>query len=197
MMLTDKPLIGGVVALEPMTEAHAGDLLAAAETPATFRYFTRPPVTWDVAGMTGYCAGLIANPTIQPFVVREREAGTIVGSTTYCDIRPDHRGLEIGWTWYAPSARGTTVNPACKLLLLEHAFETPLFAGHAAIRVQLKTDARNTRSRAAIEKLGAAFEGILRDHIVMPDGHFRSTALYSITAGEWPGVQKTLRARVG
>ena len=145
--------------------------------------------------MDGYCAMLLADPTIRPYTVRHRDSGAVGGSTTYCDLRPAHRGVEIGWTGHAPARRGTPVNPACKRLLLGHAFSGAVF-GEPAIRVCLKTDARNERSRRAILKLGAQFEGVLRSHVVMPDGHRRASAMYSITAADWPGVRASLDDRL-
>ena len=112
--------------------------------------------------------------------------------TTYLDIRPEHRGLEIGMTWYAPSARGTKVNPEAKLLLLEHAFERL-----DAIRVQLKTDQRNVQSQRAIAKLGAVYEGTLRNHMIFESGYIRNTVMYSITPEEWPSVKQGLLDRLG
>jgi len=188
-------LTGETVELTPMTEADAGDLLIAAGEPATFRWFTTPPTPWTEAGMAAYCRRLIDEPTIRPYTARLRATGEAVGSTTYCDIRPVHRGVEIGWTWYAPAQRGTRVNPECKLLMLGHAFAGGLF-GEPAFRVCLKTDARNERSRAAILKLGAVFEGIMRSHVIMPDGHRRDSPLYSITEAEWPAIERGLRARL-
>lgn len=189
-------LTGEKIELAPMTERDARDLLVAAGEPETFRWFTKPPTPWTEAGMSGYCRRLIADPTIRPYTARLRSTGEAVGSTTYCDIRAADRGVEIGWTWYAPAHRGSRVNPECKLLMLEHAFSGGLFA-EPAIRVCLKTDARNERSRAAILKLGARFEGIMRSHVIMPDGHRRDSPLYSITEAEWPDVQRGLRDRLG
>jgi RimJ/RimL family protein N-acetyltransferase len=103
---------------------------------------------------------------------------------------PEHKRAEIGFTWYAQSAQGSEVNPAAKLLLFAHAFAS------GANRVELKCDARNTRSRAAILKLGATQEGILRHHMVMPDGHLRDTVYFSVLAQEWPQVRARLEARL-
>ncbi len=193
-------LKGQHVTLTPMTLDDAPELLTAAESIATFRYFTFPPNPWNHDGMRAYCARLIDDPTILPHVVRDA-AGKVVGSTTYCSIRPPHRGVEIGWTWYAPSARGTAVNPECKLLLLTRAFETDLFSTGdsqtgSANRVELKTDERNAASRAAILKLGASFEGLLRHHVIMPDGHLRNSAMHSILAVEWPDIRARLETRI-
>ena len=107
------------------------------------------------------------------------------------EIRPDHYGLEIGSAWIRKSARGTRVNPAMKHLMLEHAFENL-----DAIRVELKTDERNAQSRAAILKLGAEFEGIRRNHIIMPDGHFRNSACYSVVHTQWEAVCDGLLKRI-
>lgn len=113
-----------------------------------------------------------------------------VGQSCYLAIRPEHAGVEIGGTWYAPAVRGTAVNPAAKLLLLDHAFAC------GAERVELKTDARNARSRAALEKLGATFEGVHRRHMRRPDGGWRDTAWYAVIREDWPGVRAGLEARL-
>ncbi|WP_235900377.1 GNAT family N-acetyltransferase [Lolliginicoccus suaedae] len=118
-------------------------------------------------------------------------AGTILGTTSYLNAAPEHARLEIGATQYTPAAWGTVVNPEAKLLLLEHAFD----ALHVA-RVELRTDARNTRSRAAIARLGARHEGTLRMHHRRADGTLRDTELFAITAADWPRVRENLRARL-
>jgi RimJ/RimL family protein N-acetyltransferase len=180
-----------VVRLEPLEVSHAAELAAAAETPETFRLFSRGPREMSEAGMREFIEFLLGPAETVAFCVVERASGRRVGITTYLDIRAQHRGLEIGWTWYAPDCRGTGVNPACKLLLMQHAFERL-----GAIRVCLKTDERNARSRAAILKLGAQFEGILRENIIMADGFRRSTAMYSVLEKEWAGVRRGLEERV-
>lgn len=179
------------VRLVPLAPEHAEPLAQAAATPDTFRYFSRAPREISPAGMAEFIDFLRGPAETLPFCVVDRAADRPVGITTYLDIRPAHRGLEIGWTWYAPDRRGTLVNPACKRLLLHHAFETL-----GAIRVCLKTDERNARSRAAILKLGASFEGVLRQNIIMPDSFRRSTAMYSMLDSEWPGVRQRLDARL-
>lgn len=178
--------------LEPLTEARAGELAGAAGTLGTFRYFSRGPDELSEGGMARFIRLLREQPATVPFCVIEPGSGRAVGITTYLDIRPAHRGLEIGWTWYGPAYRATRLNPACKLLLMEHAFERL-----GAIRVALKTDERNAASRAAILKLGARFEGIMRENIVMQDGFRRSTAMYSVLEAEWPPVKRGLEARLG
>jgi RimJ/RimL family protein N-acetyltransferase len=126
-----------------------------------------------------------------PFVVRLRSDDRIIGSTRYLDTHEDHKTTEVGWTWYSRSFWGTVVNPECKLLLLNHAFED-----WGAIRVQLKTDSNNLRSQRAILKLGAKFEGRLRNHRIRPDGTIRDTMMYSIVREEWPLVKESLERRI-
>jgi N-acetyltransferase len=125
------------------------------------------------------------------FVVIQKEDGLVLGSTSYMTIVARHKRAEIGQTWYSPNVWGTAVNPECKFLLLRHAFE-----GWGAVRMQLATDARNVHSQRAIVKLGAKFEGRLRNYGIMPDGSPREAVLYSITASEWPDVKKRLLSRI-
>ncbi len=179
------------VRLVPLAREHADPLAHAASTPETFRYFSRAPREISPAGMAEFIDFLLGPAQTQPFCVIHRADQRPVGITTYLDIRPAHRALEIGWTWYAPDRRGTRTNPACKRLLMQHAFETL-----GAIRVCLKTDERNARSRAAILKLGAKFEGILRENVIMSDGFRRSTAMYSVLASEWAQVKRGLETRL-
>jgi RimJ/RimL family protein N-acetyltransferase len=111
----------------------------------------------------------------------------VIGATRYLDIRSEHRGLEIGGTWYAVEHQRTGVNTECKYLLLRHAFEVL-----GCIRVQLKTDSLNERSQRAIERLGAVHEGVLRSHMIMPDGRRRDSVYYSILDSEWPRIKERL-----
>src|SRR3954447_9731959 len=126
-----------------------------------------------------------------PFAVRAGVAGPVVGTTRYMSLAPEHRRLEIGWTWYAPAVWGTGVNVECKLLLLGHAFERL-----GCRRVELKTDARNERSRAAIAALGAQFEGVFRKHMALRGGGARDSAYYAIVDDEWPAVRARLEGRL-
>ncbi|MFX0537821.1 GNAT family N-acetyltransferase [Ornithinimicrobium sp. Y1847] len=126
-----------------------------------------------------------------PFVVCSAGDGQIAGMTTYMNIDEPNRRLEIGSTWLAASAQGTGVNAEAKLLLLGHAFEA---LGCQA--VELRTHSQNAQSRAAIERLGARLDGVLRKHMVMPDGSVRDTAVYSILDAEWPHVREGLRQRL-
>lgn len=125
------------------------------------------------------------------FAVRLKGDARVVGSTAYFGIVPKHKRIEIGYTWYSTDAQGTVVNPECKFLLLKHGFED-----WGALRVQLGTDANNIHSQHAILKLGAKFEGKLRNHGIRRDGSVRDMMLYSIISSEWPAVKKGLEARI-
>lgn len=194
-------LIGEHVALEPLAVEHVDDLLAAAtEDRSTYDW---TPVPGDADSMRAYVDNLLAQRDrgeAVPFVQRRMSDGQLVGCTRFMDIRrwsgnalPDE--VEIGGTWLAASAQRTPVNTEAKLLLLTHAFET--WQTH---RVALATDARNSRSRAAIARIGASFEGELRHHrqSLAPgeQGRPRTTALFSIVRDEWPAVKSALIARL-
>lgn len=177
------PLAGHGVRLEPLGAEHVDDLLSAAADQRTWQHTgPQPRSAADVLAWR-------AQPGRHPYAVVVD--GRTQGSTSYGDVDLDVQGLEIGWTWYAPALWGTRVNPACKLLLLEHAFEVL-----GAQRVTLKTDALNTRSRAAIGRLGAQYDGTLRHHKRRPDGSVRDSAYFSILAAEWPSVRNGLLARL-
>lgn len=139
---------------------------------------------WDAA-MKAMAAG-----TRIAFVVRRRSDGAIVGTTSLYEIKPEHRRCEVGSTFYRPEARGGPINPACKRLLLHHAFS------NGAIRVEIITDALNAPSQAAIRKLGATFEGVLRRHKITWTGRERDTAQFSILDDEWPQVRRGLDERL-
>ncbi len=124
-----------------------------------------------------------------PFAVVHLASGKIAGATRYLNIMPKDRGLEVGGTWYGKEFQRTAVNTECKYLLLTHAFEVL-----KAIRVQIKTDLLNVRSQAAIERIGAVKEGVLRNHMILPDGRIRHSVFYSILDSEWTGVKKNLKA---
>ncbi|GAB1471092.1 GNAT family protein [Chloroflexota bacterium] len=122
-----------------------------------------------------------------PFVAIHLASGRVAGASRYLNIMPKDRGLEVGGTWYGADFQRTGVNTECKYLLLSHAFETL-----KAIRVQLKTDARNERSQKAIERIGAVREGVLRNHMILPDGYIRDSMYYSILDSEWNEAKKKL-----
>lgn len=184
-------LEGHDVRLVPLTPDRVAELWSVT-APDTFVYYPslRPEDDSEPA-FQSFATRLLALPDNVTFLVEDAQDGRALGASSLMDIRPHDRGLEIGRTWYAESARGTRVNPESKLLLLTYAFESL-----GAVRVQLKTDARNERSRRAILGIGAKLEGILRKHMVCPDGHIRDTAMYSVIAEDWPIVRAMLRARL-
>ena len=192
---TPVTLTGTHVRLEPASPDHAEGMFAAAD-PETFRLFTKQPTPWSVENCRGYIEYLIDEPKTLPFSLFDANTNELIGATSYCDIRPQHRNVEIGWTWLTPTRRGSAVNPEMKLLLLQHAFETELFETGPAIRVMLKTHHHNKHSQAAISKLGATYEGTLRQHVIMPDGSFRDTVVYSILDSEWESSKHRLRERI-
>ena len=126
-----------------------------------------------------------------PFVAIHLGSGRVAGATRYLNIMPKDCGLEVGGTWYGHEFQRSPVNTECKYLLFRHAFETL-----GAIRVQLKTDSRNERSQRAIERIGAVKEGVLRNHMILPDGVIRHSVFYSILDSEWGGVKKRLEEKL-
>lgn len=177
------------VRLAPLAADHEAELAAAAADPAIWAWWPRGDVGADFAA---HFAWQMAEQSAGRWLLHMVMApdGAIVGQSCYLNIRPDHAGVEIGGTWYAPAAQGTKINPAAKLALLSHAFAC------GAERVELKTDALNARSRAAMEKMGAQFEGVHRRHMRYPDGRWRDTAWYSVIAADWPAVRAGLEARL-
>lgn len=124
-----------------------------------------------------------------PFVTIQKSGGKVVGSTRFGNIEPNHRRVEIGWTWVAQPWQRTAINTEAKLLMLQHAFEV-----WDCLRVELKTDRLNEWSRRAIERIGAKEEGVLRSHMVAHDGRIRDTVYYSILSSEWPDVRRQLQS---
>jgi N-acetyltransferase len=183
-------LRGPWVEMTPLAPGHAGDLHACADE-SCFQFLWDMPTSWDEAAFRSYIERSIASPGRMALAIIDRESGRAIGTSSYMDVQPEHRGLEIGFTWIAPAFRGAKANPASKLLMLAHAFDDK-----GAVRVQLKCDARNVQSQAAIGKLGAVREGVLRKHRILPDGFVRDTVMFSITAQEWPGVRRGLEERL-
>jgi RimJ/RimL family protein N-acetyltransferase len=186
-------LAGRHVRLEPLDDAHAPGLLAVGRDPAVFRHMLRPAFTGrdDVRAFLDAARAAAAAGTQLPFAILALPGGEVAGSTRYLNISTGDSGLEIGWTFLGASFQRTAVNTECKYLLLSHAFETL-----GAVRVQLKTDVRNERSRRAIERLGAVFEGVLRKYQLTQGDRHRDTALYSILDDEWPAVRLRLREKL-
>jgi RimJ/RimL family protein N-acetyltransferase len=187
-------LTGKIVRLEPLGEQHVPDLAAVGCDPGIWQYMLYGDVETE-ADMRAWVREILSRATDGaelPFAVVYLESGRAIGATRFLEIRPQHRGVEIGGTWYAPAYQQTPVNTECKYLLLAHAFEV-----WRCIRVQLKTDARNQRSQRAIERIGALREGVLRNHLILPDGTVRHSVYYSILDSEWPlvkiGLEQKLR----
>lgn len=172
-----------------MTPNHAEALHSAAQAPEIWSgSYAKPLDTLtEVNHYIDFALKEQANGTCIPLVIWDKLQGKIVGSTRFFDLSTVHRSVEIGHTWLHPSVWRTQINTECKYALLSEAFEQL-----AMLRVQIKTDSRNHRSQAAIERLGAVKEGILRHHRVLYDGYVRDTAMYSITNLEWPAVKERL-----
>ncbi len=171
-------------------QAHIPDLLAAGTVdPAVWRWLSVPAPT-SVDDVAAIVIAAQADPARLAWAVVVD--GRAVGSTSYLDIDVALGGLEIGWTWYSPAVWSTAVNPECKLLLLGYAFDDL-----GVERVLFKTDALNTRSRGALGRLGAQYDGTLRHSRRRPDGTVRDSAYFSILAAEWPAVRDGLQTRLG
>jgi len=185
------PLEAAGVRLEPLAEIHREGLRAAAQAPEIWTHM--PTVGLGEAFDRWFDGSLAAceTPAETAWAVRRLDDGALVGSTRYLNIDAANRRVEIGHTWYNPAVWASAVNPACKLMLLRHGFETL-----GLNRIELKTDIRNTRSQAAIAKLGAVREGVFRAHMVRPDGSLRDTVYFSVIAPEWPAVGEGLAARI-
>jgi N-acetyltransferase len=182
-------LTGKHVRLEPMTEAHTPGLAAVGLDDTIWEHMLYGEVRTE-DDIRCWVRDILSRPDL-PFVVIQLESGRVVGATRYLNMVPEHRGLEIGGTWYGLEFQRTVVNTECKYLLLKYAFETL-----GCIRVQFKTDLRNERSQKAIERIGAVKEGVLRNHMILPDGRYRHSMFYSIVDTEWPEVKKILEAMI-
>jgi RimJ/RimL family protein N-acetyltransferase len=190
-MMEVKPVVltGRYVRLEPMTEAHIPGLTEIGVGQDFWQFMLYGDMN-TIEDMQNWVRDILKRAekgTDLPFVAIHLASGRVAGATRYLNIVSQDRGLEIGGTWYGPEFQRTTVNTECKYLLLGHAFEIL-----GAIRVQLKTDLRNERSQKAIERIGAKKEGVLRNHMILPDGRYRDSVFYSILDTEWPGVKKNL-----
>lgn len=183
-------LEGGVVRLEPLSLHHLDPLCAVGLDPSLWTHTTSRVAS--PAEMRRYVEAALAEQaagTALPFATVLRESDVVVGSTRFGSIAPEHRRVEIGWTWIAPPWQRTAVNTEAKLLMLRHAFET-----WGCRRVELKTNARNARSRAAMLRIGAREEGTLRKHMINADGSARDSVYFSVVDDEWPAVRERLEA---
>jgi|SRR5262245_30938564 len=191
MVISVPVLTGRWVALEPLADVHRDGLRVAADDD---RIWEHTLVRARGDGFDEWFAEALARQdagTQIPFAVRRLADGQLIGSTSYLDVHPRHKRIEIGSTWYRPDFWQTHVNPECKLLLLAHAFEVL-----GVNRVALVTDLRNTRSQAAIAKLGAVREGVLRAHMISQGGRIRDSVVFSIVVAEWPAAKERLLARL-
>ena len=186
------PLEGSTVTLEPLVEEHAEELWQAAQAPEVWQWLAHIGGSrddfemWLEASLEAARAGREG-----PFATRTVTDGRVVGSTRFLNVRRFDRVVEIGWTWLHPSAWRSGANVEAKLLMMRHAFETL-----DCVRVEFKTDARNERSRAALAALPAKFEGILRNHMIVPDVGQRDSAYFSVIDSEWPEVCANLERRL-
>ena len=189
----DVVLEGKVVRLEPLRMDHAEALFAVAQNDEVWQYlaFDTPTTVDDLRRFITIALQNADRGVDVPFVIIHRADGKIIGSTRYMEIVPHDHCLEIGWTWIARDHWRSVVNTEAKYLLLRHAFE-----GLDANRVQLKTDLRNTRSQAAIARLGAVREGVLREHRIVKGNYRRSSVMFSILDREWPAVKAELEAKM-
>ena len=183
-------LTGRRVRLEPLSTDHLDDLVGVGLDQSIWALTIARPAdragieAWLRAAITGASAGVDV-----PFATIDLASGRAVGSTRFMSIVPDHRRLEIGWTWVGTAYQRTGLNREAKALQLGHAFDVL-----GANRVEFKTDARNDKSRSALLGIGATFEGIFREHMIMPTGPLRDSAYYSVISTEWPEVRDRLRA---
>ena len=188
--ITPTVLEGRRVRLEPLGRVHLAGLAEVAFDPRIWQWTIARPTdeaaleAWLQAALDNAAAGIEV-----PFATIDVASGRPIGSTRYLNIVPEHRRFEIGWTWLATMAQRTGANREAKLLQLTHAFEQL-----GANRVEFKTDSRNEKSRTALLGIGATFEGIFRNHMVMPDGPLRHSAYYSVIREEWPDVKARLVA---
>lgn len=196
MPFEPKPILleGRFIDLVPLDPTHLEPLWDEAQEPEIWRWTINDPYPSLEVYRSRHFEPMLADHEAGrcvSYTVRRKSDGKLVGSTRLFDFRVRERALEIGYTWYGASARGTQVNPEAKYLLMKYAFEEL-----GANRVQLKTDERNERSRRAMTKMGAHFEGILRRYQVRDDGFVRNTAMFSVTPEDWPAVSAGLLERL-
>jgi RimJ/RimL family protein N-acetyltransferase len=186
--LTPTTLAGRIVRLEPMSLDHLDGLAEVAFEPTIWQWTLARPT--DRAGLEAWIRAALdaqAAGTDLPFVTVERSSGRPIGSSRYLNIAMEHRRLEIGWTWVGKAWQRSGVNREAKLLMLQHAIERL-----GCRRVEFKTDSLNEPARVALLGIGTTFEGIFRNHMVMPEGRMRHSAWYSVIDAEWPVVKERL-----
>jgi RimJ/RimL family protein N-acetyltransferase len=185
-------LDGQIVRLEPLSLDHLDDLTEVGLDPAIWRWTLARPT--DKAGIRAWIEAALANREAgseMAFATIDRATGRAIGSSRFLSIVPDHRRLEIGWTWVTPAWQRRGANQEAKYLQLRHAFEDL-----GANRVEFKTDSRNEKANPALLSIGATFDGTFRNHMIMPDDTLRHSNYYSVTIEEWPAVKAMLGARI-
>jgi RimJ/RimL family protein N-acetyltransferase len=185
-------LEGRIVRLEPLSMDHLDDLAEVALDPAIWQWTLARPT--DKAILGEWIQAALANAATgaeMPFATLDAATGKAIGSTRFMSIVPEHRRLEIGWTWLGKARQLSGANREAKLLQMTHAFETL-----GANRVEFKTDSLNEPARRALLGIGSTFEGIFRNHMIMPGGRLRHSAYYSVVAEEWPAVRARLEAAI-
>jgi RimJ/RimL family protein N-acetyltransferase len=187
-MLQETVLSGQRVQLEPLRKSHAQDFWKVAQAPEIWQFFPRRVASLaDVKAFIDEALEGQNRGAQLPFAIHNKETGELLGSTRLMDFSAQNRSAEIGATWLCPAVWRSPVNTECKFLLLQHAFESL-----GLVRVFFKTDARNLRSQCALERIGAQKEGVLRQHMILPDGFLRDSVYYSILDREWPTIKARL-----
>lgn len=187
LRVTPVVLKGHGVVLEPLVQNHAQGLYNRGRTAADWAYMPRACFV-DLADTRQWIDEARASPGQLSFAIIETGKGKVVGSTRYLNIRPEHRSLEIGYTWLGQEWQRTALNTQAKLMLLSHAFERL-----ACVRVEFKTDARNERSQRALERIGARREGVLRNHMIVQSNYLRDSVYFSVIESEWLEVKERLQ----
>ena len=180
-------LEGERIRLEPLSADHAQGLYNRGRMAADWAFMPRSCFI-DMADVRQWVEEALQDPTQMPFTIMENAKGRVVGSTRFLHLRPEHRTVEVGWTWLGQEWQRTGVNTEAKLLLLSHAFDRMGY-----IRVEFKTDARNLRSQRALERIGATREGVLRNHMIVQGGYHRDSVYFSVIDDEWPEVKERLQ----
>ena len=193
MIVQPVRLTGSIVRLEPLSEAHVPDLVVAGQDETIWKFLPYGNINSEAKmhELVKLLLARAAQGTDLPFAVVLLETNQPIGCSRYLEIREEHRALEIGGTWFGRAYQRSGVNTECKYLLLKHAFETL-----GCIRVQFKTDARNERSQKSLERIGAIKEGVLRNQMIVEDGHVRDSIYYSIIDSEWLSVKANLEEKL-
>lgn len=185
-------LVGKHATLEPLAATHHDALVAAASDGELWKlWYTSVPSPDKAKTYIETALQMREQSNAMPFVIRDNRSGEVVGSTRFCNVDVANRRVEIGYTWHAARVQRSGINTEAKLMLLTHAFETL-----KCVVVEFRTHWFNQQSRAAIARLGAKQDGVLRNNAIMPDGSYRDTVVFSIIASEWPAVKQHLQFKL-